>query len=72
MPNPPNDSAQYLANLFAAGQDLMQKFAASIPSASGQAFTDPAAAFMATSKSFAAESSSLTTGGFCTMDLSTV
>jgi polyhydroxyalkanoate synthase len=53
MPNPPNDSAQYLANLFAAGQDLMQKFAASIPGASGQTFTDPAAAFMATSKSFA-------------------
>jgi len=52
MPNQPNDPAQYLAGMFAAGQDLMQRFAG-VPSASTEPGANPAAAFMASSNKFA-------------------
>jgi polyhydroxyalkanoate synthase len=53
MSNQPNDPAQYLAGLFAAGQDLMQQFAAGVPAASTETGADLAAAFTASSKKFA-------------------
>jgi polyhydroxyalkanoate synthase subunit PhaC len=53
MSNQPNDPAQYLAGMFAAGQDLLQRFAAGVPGASTEPGADPAAAFMASSNKFA-------------------
>ena len=51
MPSQPNDPAQYLANLFAASQQLMQTFALGVPGASKE--PDPAAEQMAIARSFA-------------------
>jgi hypothetical protein len=53
MSNQPNDPAQYLAGLFAASQNLMRQFAASVPGASTEPGADLATAFMASSKNFA-------------------
>jgi polyhydroxyalkanoate synthase len=53
MSNQTNDPARYLASLFAAGPELMQKLAAGVPGTSTEPGADLATAFMANSKNFA-------------------